>query len=350
MKNAIYFLIISAVLLLSCAEKQETATKETVSKSSYMDYSNSDDQITGGIKMIPITTPKGTFNVWTKRVGNNPKMKVLLLHGGPGGTHEFFENFDGYLPNEEIEYIYYDQLDSYYSDKPNDSTLWTTKHFVEEVEQVRKALNLDKNNFYLLGQSWGGILAMEYALKYQDNLKGLIISNMMASIPEYEKYAEVLGAQLPPEIYREIKEIEANEDFSNPRYAELVMNNYYTKHILRKPLDEWPEFVNRSFSHLNSKIYIYMQGHSEFGVTANATLKTWDISDRLKEIKTPTLMIGGKYDTMDPKYMEWMSTQVQYGRSLTCNAGHVSQYDDPETYFSGLVQFIKDVNSGDFKN
>jgi proline iminopeptidase len=238
MKNELYFLFISATLLLSCAEKQETANAETECKSTYFDYSNNEDQITGGIKMIPITTPKGTFNVWTKRMGNNPKMKVLLLHGGPGGTHEFFENFDGYLPNEGIEYIYYDQLDSYYSDKPNDSTLWTTEHFVEELEQVRKALNLDKDNFYLLGQSWGGILAMEYALKYQDNLKGLIISNMMASIPEYEKYAEVLGAQLPPEVYKEIKELEAKEDFSNPGYAELVMNNYYTEHILRKPLDE----------------------------------------------------------------------------------------------------------------
>lgn len=349
MKKSIYFLIISVALLLGCAEKQETAKAETDCKSSYFDYSNTDGQITGGIKMIPITTPKGTFNVWTKRVGNNPKMKVLLLHGGPGGTHEFFENFDGYLPNEEIEYIYYDQLDSYYSDKPNDSTLWTTEHFVEEVEQVRKVLNLDKDNFYLLGQSWGGILAMEYALKYQDNLKGLIISNMMASIPEYEKYAEVLGAQLPPEIYKEIKELEAKEDFSNPRYAELVMNNYYTEHILRKPLDEWPEFINRAFAHLNSNIYIYIQGYSEFGVTGNATLKGWDVSDRLKELTVPTLMIGGKHDTMDPKYMEWMSTQVQHGRSLTVNAGHVSQYDDPETYFPGLIKFIKDVNTGEFK-
>ncbi|SRX54419.1 proline iminopeptidase-family hydrolase [Aequorivita sp. CIP111184] len=349
MKNTIFFLIISASLLLSCAEKQQFVTTETDCKSTYFDYSNSEDQNTGGIKMIPITTAKGTFNVWTKRVGNNPKMKVLLLHGGPGGTHEFFENFDGYLPNEEIEYIYYDQLDSYYSDKPNDSTLWTTEHFVEEVEQVRKALNLDKDNFYLLGQSWGGILAMEYALKYQDNLKGLIISNMMASIPEYEKYAEVLGAQLPPEIYKEIKELEAKEDFSNPRYTELVMNNYYTEHILRKPLDEWPEFINRGFSHLNPNIYIYMQGHSEFGVTGNATLKGWDVSDRLKELTVPTLMIGGKYDTMDPKYMEWMSTQVQRGRSLTCSAGHVSQYDDPQTYFTGLIKFIIDVNIGEFK-
>src|SRR5690606_10942581 len=100
----------------------------------------------------------------------------------------------------KIEYIYYDQLDSHYSDKPNDSTLWTLEHFVEEVEQVRKALNLTKDNFYLLGHSWGGILAAEYALKYQDNLKGLIISNMMMSAPAYGKYAnEVLGPKLKPE-------------------------------------------------------------------------------------------------------------------------------------------------------
>ena len=350
MKNLIYYLIISSTFLMGCVEKQDTkSNSETGYESGYMDYSNSDDQITGGIKMIPIKTPKGTFNVWTKRVGNNPKMKVLLLHGGPGGTHEAFENFDGYLPKEEIEYIYYDQLDSYYSDKPNDSTLWTTEHFVEEVEQVRKALNLNNDNFYLLGQSWGGILAMEYALKYQNNLKGLIISNMMASIPEYEKYAaEVLGPQLPPDVYKEIKEMEAKEDFTNPKYTELVMKYYYTEHILRKPLDEWPEFVNRAFAHLNPNIYIYMQGYSEFGVTGNATLKGWDVSNRLKELTVPTLMIGGKYDTMDPKYMEWMSTQVQHGRSLICNAGHISQYDDPQTYFPGLIKFIKDVDDGKF--
>lgn len=347
MKNSIYYFIISASLLLGCQEKQQSIA-QTDCKSTYFDYSNSDDQITGGIKMIPIETPKGTFNVWTKRVGNNPKMKVLLLHGGPGGTHEAFENFDGYLPNAEIEYIYYDQLDSYYSDKPNDSTLWTIPHFVEEVEQVRKALNLNRDSFYLLGQSWGGILAMEYALKYQDNIKGLIISNMMASIPEYEKYAEVLGAQLPPEVYKEIKGFEAKGDFSNPKYTELVTKYYYTEHILRKPLDQWPEFVNRAFNHLNPNIYIFMQGYSEFGMTENATLKGWDVSDKLKELTVPTLMIGGKYDTMDPKYMERMSTQVQHGRSLTVNAGHISQYDDPNTYFAGLIKFIKDVDGDDF--
>lgn len=340
--------LIILLLIMSCADKSNN--NEIIEKSSYFDYSNSNDQITGGIKMVPIETPKGTFNVYTKRMGNNPKMRVLLLHGGPGGTHEEFGNFDGYLPNEEIEYIYYDQLDSYYSDKPNDSTLWTTKHFVEEVEQVRKALNLTKDNFYLLGQSWGGILAMEYALKYQDNLKGLIVSNMVASVPEYNKYAQnVLGPQLPEDVLKEINEIEATKDYTNPRYEELLMKHFYTEHILRKPLDKWPKSVLLLFEHLNPDIYVYMQGPSEFGITGDATLKDWDVSERLKDIKVPTLMLGAKHDTMDPKYMEWMATEVQNGSSVTTNGSHLSQFDDPDTYFSALVKFIKDVDRGEFK-
>jgi len=348
MRNILSFTILSIIFLIGCTTKPK---EQTTKENSYFDYSGKDDQWTGGIKMIPITTPKGTFNVWTKRMGNNSRIKVLLLHGGPGGTHEFFENFDGYFPKEEIEYIYYDQLESHYSDQPNDSTLWTITHFVEEVEQVRQALNLDKDNFYLLGQSWGGMLAMEYALKYQQHLKGLIVSNMMASLPKYEQYAnEVLGPQMPPEVFNEIREMEANEDFANPRYTELVTQYYYTEHVLHLPLEKWPEPVNRAFTHLNPNIYIYMQGYSEFGITKNASLKGWDISDRLKELTVPTLMIGGKYDTMDPQYMDWMSHQVQNGRSLTTNGAHLSQFDDPETYFSGLIGFIKDVDQQSVKN
>ena len=344
MKNNLFFLLILLLFLSNCNETIKETNLET-SHDIYLDFSNRDDQFTGGIKMIPIETPKGTFNVWTKRVGNNPKMKVLLLHGGPGGTHEFFECFDGYFPQEGIEYIYYDQLDSYYSDKPNDSTLWTTEHFVEEVEQVRRALNLNKDNFYLYGQSWGGILAMEYALKYQNNLKGLVISNMMASIPEYEKYAaEVLGPQLPPDVYKEIKDMEANSDFGNPKYTELVTKYYYPEHVLRMPIEEWPESINRAFNHLNPNIYIYMQGYSEFGVTGNASLKGWDVSEKLKDLKVPTLTIGAKYDTMDPKYMEWMAKEVQNGRFLLTNGSHLSQYDDQKTFFNGLIKFIKDVD------
>ena len=300
--------------------------------------------------MIPIQTEKGEFKVWTKRVGNNPTKKVLLLHGGPGMTHELYACVDGYFPQEGIEYIYYDQLGSYYSDKPDDLSLWTTERFVEEVEQVRQALGLDSSNFYLLGQSWGGILAMEYALKYQDNLKGLIISNMMSSVPEYNAYAqEVLGPQMDPEVYKEIKAMEDAEDFTNPRYSELLMNHYYTEHVLRMPIEEWPEAIIRALNHANNQVYVHMQGYSEFGITGDATLKDWDIKDRLKELSVPTLVIGAQYDTMDPKHMEWMVGEVQNGRYLYCpNGSHLSQYDDQKNYFSGVIGFVNDVADGSF--
>ena len=149
MKIKIYsILFVCLFLFLGCNEK-----KEDTIKANYLDFSKRDDQFTGGIKMIPIKTPKGTFKVWTKTVGYNPTIKVLLLHGGPGLTHELYESFDGYFPNESIEYIYYDQLGSYYSDQPNDNSLWTNERFVEEVEQVRKALHCDNTNFYILRQS-----------------------------------------------------------------------------------------------------------------------------------------------------------------------------------------------------
>lgn len=317
-------------------------------KSSYLDYSDRDDKLSGGVKMIPIQTTAGEFKVWTKRVGNNPTMKVLLLHGGPGATHEYFEVFDSYFPNAEIEYYYYDQLESFFSDQPNDPSLWSVERYVDEVEQVRKALGLNADNFYLYGSSWGGILCMEYALKYQQNLKGLIISNMMASIPDYISYAnDVLGPQLPPDVLAEIRELEANEDYANPRYSELIYTNYYPKHVLRMPLDEWPNPVNRAFANINADLYVTMQGPSEFGVVGDAKLKDWDVKADLPKITVPTLSIGGAYDTMDPKHMEWIANEVQNGQYLHCpNGSHLSMYDDADTYFNGMIKWIKEVDAG----
>ena len=293
----------------------------------------------GGVKMVEITTPKGKFNVWTKRIGNNPKIKLLLLNGGPGMSHEYFECMDSFLPGAEIEYIYYDQLGTGFSDNPNDTTFWDLPRYVEEVEQVRKALNLTKDNFYLLGHSWGGILAMQYALKYQDNLKGLIVSNMMASCPKYGEYSKVLEKQLDPKVLVQIRELEAKKDYTNPKYMELLMANYYNQHILRLPVNQWPEPVNRAFSRLNSSLYITMQGPSELGISGKLT--HWDVSGQLKNIAIPTLVIGAKYDTMDPKYMEWMAQQFPKGSYLYCAKGsHMAMYDDQETYMNGLITFL----------
>ena len=312
----------------------------------YHDTTGRDDILTGGVKMIPITTPKGTFKVWTKRVGNNPKMKVLLLHGGPGLTHEGFEALDSFFPGAEIEYYYYDQLGSYYSDQPNEPDLWDLPRFVEEVEQVRVALGLNQDNCYLLGHSWGGLLGIEYALKYQQNLKGLIISNMMSSIPAYVEYAaKVLMPAMDPNVLAEVQALEATKDYANPRYMELLIPNHYQQHILRMPPDQWPDPINRAFKHLNQAVYIPMQGPSELG--ASGKLATWDRSQDLSKVTVPTLVIGAKHDSMDPKHMKWMSEQFPKGRYLECPEGsHFALYDDQLNYTNGLIQFITDVNTG----
>ncbi|MGZ8797016.1 MAG: proline iminopeptidase-family hydrolase [Thermoanaerobaculia bacterium] len=328
------FVVAVAVLALgACSQMSST----------YLDSSSQPDALSGGVRMIPIQTPKGTFRVWTKRVGNNPRMKVLLLHGGPGATHEYFEAFDSYLPAAGIEYYYYDQLGSYYSDQPNEPDLWEIPRFVEEVEQVRQALALDRSNFYLLGHSWGGVLAIEYALKYGQNLKGLIISDMMSSIPKYNEYAQkVLMPAMDQTALAEIKRLEETGQTENPRYMELLMPHHYEKHLLRMPAAQWPEPVNRTFKHLNPAIYVPMQGPSELG--ASGKLLHWDRSADLAKITAPTLVIGARYDTMDPEYMKWMSTAIPHARFLFCpNGSHMAFYDDQRVYFAGLIDFIRSV-------
>lgn len=341
MQKLYYLFVLSVGMLFSC--QSPTQTEESKSDSTAVTLEE-------GVEMISIQTPKGEFKVFTKRLGANPTMRVLLLHGGPGMTHEQYANFKDYFPQEGIEFIWYDQLGSAHSDQPEDSTLWTIERFVDEVEQVRMALGLNKDNFYLLGQSWGGMLGMEYALKHQDKLKGLIICNMMSSLDEYENYAKkVLGPQMPKEVFAEVMEIERKGDFENPRYMELLMEHHYPQHVLRRPPNEWPEEINRMMSQVNPNVYVFMQGYSEFGITSGASLKGWDIKDQLKNITVPTLVVGATHDTMDPNHMEWMSKQVANGRFLLCpNGSHLSQYDDPEHFFPGVIQFIKDVDSGSF--
>ncbi len=259
-------LIIAACMLLVQACTSGSPPNHAV-PARYLDSSGRDDILSGGVKMIPVNTPKGVFRVWTKRVGNNPRIKVLLLHGGPGSTHEYLEAFDSYFPAAGIEYYFYDQLGSAYSDQPDVPDLWELPRFVEEVEQVRQTLGLDKENFYLYGHSWGGMLAIEYALKYQEHLKGLIISNMMASIPSYNEYASnVLMPAMDQAALAEIKRLEASGQYENPRYMKLLIEHHYVNHILRMPSAEWPDPVNRTFKHLNPAVYIPMQGASELGI------------------------------------------------------------------------------------
>jgi proline iminopeptidase len=324
---------------------QGVSTRADAKIADYPDYSGRDDFRSGGAKMIPIRTPSGSYRVWTKRIGNNPDLKVLLLHGGPGATHEYLEAFDSCLPAAGIEYYYYDQLGSGHSDRPDDMSLWDLDRFVDEVEQVRTALSLDRSNFVLYGQSWGGILAIEYALRHLQHLRGLIISNMMSSVPAYNTYAkQVLMPQMDQGKLAEIKRLEESEDLDNPRYMQLLNEQHYVHHILRMPIEEWPDPVQRGLAHINPVIYRTMQGPSELGISSDATLAQWDRSKDLGRIDVPTLVIGAQHDTMDPDHMRGMAERLPNGRHLHCPHGsHLAMYDDQAIYFAGLVSFLHDL-------
>ena len=310
---------------------------------SYLDHSGRDDVLSGGVRMVPVTTPEGTYRVWTKRIGNNPDLKLLLLHGGPGCTHEYLEACDSYLPAAGVEYYYYDQLGSGFSDQPEEPSLWELDRFVDEVEQVRCALGLDRSNFVLYGQSWGGILAIEYALRHQQHLRGLVISNMMSSVPAYNAYAQqVLMPEMNQAALAEIQSLEASGKTDDPRYMELLSEQHYVHHVLRMPTEDWPDPVQRTFARINPAIYVSMQGPSELGISADAKLAKWDRTEELASIDVPALVIGARYDTMDPAHMEMMAGRLPNGSYLYCPDGsHLAMYDDQQRYFAGLVQFVR---------
>lgn len=282
----------------------------------------------------------GDYKVWTKRVGNNPDTRVLLLHGGPGATHEYWEACDSYLPAAGIEYHYYDQLGSAYSDQPDEPDLWQVDRFVDEVDQVRQALDLDRHNFFLVGHSWGGILAIEYALRHQDHLKGLVISNMMASASAYNEYAsKVLKPGMDQAALAEIEDLEASGKVDDPRFMGLLMQHHYVRHVLRMPLERWPDPVNRAFANINYKLYTLMQGPSELGLSGH--LLDWERVADLHRITVPTLVVGATYDTMDPAHMEMMAGLIPGARFHLCNNGsHMAMYDDQKSYFDALIDFI----------
>jgi proline iminopeptidase len=290
---------------------------------------------TAGIRMLPVAN--GKYKVWTKRLGQGP-LKVLLLHGGPGFSHEYLEAMESFLPQAGIEMYYYDQLGCNNSDQPDDLSLWTLERYLEEVEAVRVGLGLD--HFVLYGHSWGGILGIEYALKYQQHLRGLVISNMAAGVQAYLKHATAWKKQLGPKSFTTLQALEAKEDYDSPEYERIMMEELYPQMICRT--HPWPEPVSRAFRHMNEKIYVQMQGKSEFLITGN--LKSWERWDRLHEIKVKTLTIGSRYDEMDPKDMQKMATVMPNATSAYCpNGSHLCMWDDQAVYFRQLLQFLRGV-------
>jgi len=283
-----------------------------------------------------ISVVSGKYKVWTKRMGSG-KTKVLLLHGGPAFTHNYLEAMESFLPEAGIEMYYYDQLGCGNSDIPEDKSLWTVERYCEEVEEVRRGLGLD--HFVLFGHSWGGLLAIDYSLKYQQHLNGLVISNMPAGIQALLKRTVYLKQTMLTQAQRtQLDTMERAKDYDNPAYSKLMFDVLYPQMLCR--IQPWPESVSRAIRLANEKIYEQMQGKSEFEITGN--LKDWERWNRLHEIKVRALAIGATHDEVDPEDMVRMASLMPNAKSFICPRGsHLCMWDDQAAYFNALVSFLK---------
>lgn len=280
------------------------------------------------------------YDVWTQRVGSGPT-KVLLLHGGPGIPHDYLQPLADFLPPAGIEIYFYDQLGVGLSDHPQSRSLWTLERYLEEVEQVRSGLGLER--FVLFGHSWGGMLTIEYALsRHAKHLKAAIISNMTASIEDYTRYTRSLKDALPASVRRELAQLEAAGKSSGDRYNEIVFNELYPRHLCRVwPL---PKPAQHALDGMNVEIYNSMQGANEFEVTGN--LKGWDRWKDLHRINVPTLWMGARYDEMNPHSIEREAHLVRNSKLfISATGSHLTLWDDQKNYFAALLEFLSGLPS-----
>ncbi|WP_232495726.1 proline iminopeptidase-family hydrolase [Novosphingobium kaempferiae] len=285
-----------------------------------------------------ITLDNG-HKVWTQRVGSG-KTKVLLLHGGPGFSHDYLQCFADYLPQAGYELYFYDQLGCGLSDRPEDTSLWTLPRYLDELEQVRTALGLE--TFVLYGHSWGGILGTEYALRHPERLSGLVISNMSASIADYVSYIAKLRSSLPEAARKELDRLEAAGQSESEAYTAIVERELYPRYILR--LDPHPEPVLKAFTAVNPVIYRQMAGPNEFVFSGN--LEGWDRWADLPRIQTPTLVMGARYDEMDPASMKRQAEMLPHGSLFISEKGsHLSMWDDQRAYFQALLKFLGTIRA-----
>jgi proline-specific peptidases, Bacillus coagulans-type subfamily len=295
-----------------------------------------------------ILTLDNGYHLWTNTQGTGD-IHLLCLHGGPGGTHEYYENFAQKLAEQglKVQVHMYDQLGSFYSDQPDYSDPETAKnyltyeYFLSEVEEVRQKLGLE--HFYLIGQSWGGLLVQMYSLKYGAHLKGAIISSMTDNIDEYVTHINKIREQaLPADAVAFMKKCEANNDYDNDRYQGYVdiLNKGY---VDRKQ----PPAISHLISTMATPVYNVFQGDNEFVVTGK--LRSWDVRDQLKNIKVPTLVTFGEHETMPLSAAKRMAEAIPHARlETTPEGGHHHMIDNAPVYFDHLAGFIKDVESGNF--
>ncbi|TRZ75451.1 MAG: alpha/beta fold hydrolase [Bacteroidetes bacterium] len=273
--------------------------------------------------------------IWYRIVGaNKTGIPLLTLHGGPGAPHDYLETLEALRDDRPV--IFYDQLGCGNSDKPTDTTLWNIARFVEEVDQVRTALHLEK--VHLMGQSWGTMLAVEYILrKKPEGISSLILSGPFLSAPRWIADQQTWISHFPPNIRDTIRKYEENRNFASPSYQNAMMY-FYRQHVCR--LDPWPNCLNQAMGKFGKDVYEYMWGPSEF--TATGTLKYTDLSEQLSRIKVPTLFTCGEFDEATPATTIFYQSKLP-GSELYIfqEASHEHHLEKPDEYIQVTRNFLK---------
>jgi proline-specific peptidase len=288
--------------------------------------------------------PYAGGETWYQVVGDSEKpgkLPLVCLHGGPGALHDYLEPL-GSLAETGRRVVFYDQLGCGKSWLEADPSMWTVELYVDELRTVREALGLDR--IHLFGSSWGGMLAMEYALTQPSGLASLVLSSSPASLPVWAEETNRLREDLPPEVQRVLDDEEAAGRLDSPAYEEATAE-FYKRHVCR--LDPWPDNVLRSFTGLREhpEVYLTMQGPNEFVITG--TLKDWDITGRLGEIDVPTLITAGRHDEFTPRQAQALNQGIQGSELVTFeNSSHMQFVEEPDRYLQVVGDFLDRVEQG----
>jgi L-proline amide hydrolase len=283
------------------------------------------------------------YRTWYRIVGegeNEGELPVLYLHGGPGGTHDYLEPLEA-MAETGRRAIFYDQIGCGKSDLPDDPSLWKVETFVDELGEVRRHLGLDR--LHIFGNSWGGMLAMEYALTQPTGVASMIVASSPASIPQWVAEANRLRSLLPEDVQETLTSHEEAGTTDSAEYEQACLV-FYHRHVCR--LDEWPDCVLRSFAFIEEHGVVYktMNGPSEFHVIG--PLKDWDITGRLGEIRIPTLVITGEHDEATPAINETVSGGIPGSESVIYpGASHMAHVEDPEGFMRVLDGFLTRIEA-----
>jgi L-proline amide hydrolase len=266
---------------------------------------------------------------------------VIICHGGPGAAHDYVEPIAD-LSRFGRGTVLYDQLGCGLSQHLPDAPVefWTPELFKRELSLLADELGI-ADRYAVVGQSWGGMLAMEYALDHPAGLRAIVVADSPASIPLWVEEANRLRRDLPPDVQETLTRHEEAGTTDDPAY-EAAVRVYYDRHLCRVP---WPDFVARSFAQITADPTVYhtMNGPSEFYCIG--TLKTWDITDWLHEITTPTLLLSGRYDEATPHIVEQIHTRILGAQwELFEESSHMPHVEEPELFLETVEGFLKTID------